>query len=259
VDHQGINRFNVFGRLSTAHLRYLLIVILLLSAACAQTTVRPITRTAERNLPRPARILLYDFATSEAKITEYQGIMRQQPAHQNPMERQRELGRIASDALTTNLALWLRQLGFTVERVPRNVSVEETDLVIDGRFVTVDEGSPLRRLLIGFGSGASTMATRVQVFAAGQRQKVLEFATNADSGTMPGAAATVPVTVSVPIGVSVGLSAGGVVAAGVNGNSSDVVPMAAASADQAVRYLSEFFAKQGWITQDMIKRARISY
>ena len=75
----------------------------------------------------------------------------------------------------------------------------------------------------------------------------------------PGAAATVPVTVSVPIGVSVGLSAGGVVAAGVNGNSSDVVHMAAASADQAVRYLSEFFAKQGWITQDMIKRARISY
>ena len=103
------------------------------------------------------------------------------------------------------------------------------------------------------------MATRVQVFAAGQRQKVLEFATNADSGTMPGAAATVPVTVSVPIGVSVGLSAGGVVAAGVNGNSSDVALMAAASADQAVRYLSEFFAKQGWITQDMIKRARISY
>jgi hypothetical protein len=35
--------------------------------------------------------------------------------------------------------------------------------------------------------------------------------------------------------------------------------MAAASADQAVRYLSEFFAKQGWISQDMIKRARISY
>ncbi len=103
------------------------------------------------------------------------------------------------------------------------------------------------------------MSTRVQVFAAGQRQKVLEFATNADSGTMPGAAATVPVGTAVPIGLSLGLSAGGVVAAGVNGNSSDVVRMAAASADQAVRYLSEFFAKQGWISQDLIKRASIVY
>ena len=166
---------------------------------------------------------------------------------------------MASDALTANLALWLRQLGFTVERVPRNVSVEETDLVIDGRFISVDEGSPLRRLLIGFGSGASTMTTRVQVFVAGQRQKVLEFATHADSGTMPGAAATVPVSVAVPIGVSIGLSAGGVVAAGVNGKASDIGHMAAASADQVVRYLSEFFAKQGWISQDLIKRARISY
>jgi hypothetical protein len=250
------NHLGIFTNLRS-RLWHLSIPLLLLSAACAQTTVRPIVRTAERNLQRPERILLYDFATTAAKINEYQGIMRQQPAHENPVARQRELGKIASSALTTDVALWLRQRGFTVERVPHGVSVEPTDLIINGQIVNIDEGNPLRRLLIGFGAGASTMTTRVQIFTAGGRQKVLEFATNADSGTLPGAAATVPVSAAMPIGVSLGLSAGGVVAAGLNGNSSAVGRMAAASADQAIRYLSEFFAKQGWIPENQVRPARV--
>lgn len=171
------NHFGIFARLSALRPRHVLIFLPLLSAACAQTTVRPIVLTAERNLQRPKRILLYDFATTAAKINEYQGIMRQQPAKQNPVERQRNLGKIASSALTADVDLWLRRRGFTVERVPHGVSVEPTDLIIDGQIVNIDEGNPLRRLLIGFGSGASTMTTRVQIFAAGGRQKVLEFAT----------------------------------------------------------------------------------
>jgi hypothetical protein len=47
--------------------------------------------------------------------------------------------------------------------------------------------------------------------------------------------------------------------AGVNGNSSDVGHMAAASAEQVIRYLSEFFAKQGWISGNQIKRANVVY
>jgi len=35
--------------------------------------------------------------------------------------------------------------------------------------------------------------------------------------------------------------------------------MAAASADQAVRYLSEFFARQNWIDASQARKARIGY
>jgi hypothetical protein len=103
------------------------------------------------------------------------------------------------------------------------------------------------------------MTTRVQVLAPGHQQKMLEFATEANSGSMPGAAATVPVGALVPLGVSVGLSAGGAVAAGLNGNSSDVSRMAASSADHAVRFLSHFFAKQRWTGADRIKSPRLAY
>ena len=243
-----------------AHARfYLCLLGFFLSAACAQTTVRPIVRTADKNLPRPARILIYDFAITDININEYQGILRQQPSNKNARERQREIGWLASEALTANLAQALRPLGFAVERVTRDTIVKETDLSIDGRIVSVDEGSPLRRLLIGLGSGASTMTARVQVFRPSQRQMLLEFTIHADSGRMPGAAATVPVSAAVPFGVGLGMSTGGAVATGLNANGSTVGHMAASSADQAVRFLSEFFARQGWIAENQVKGARIAY
>jgi len=42
-------------------------------------------------------------------------------------------------------------------------------------------------------------------------------------------------------------------------HNSDVAQMAAASGDQVVRYLSEFFAQQGWIRPDQVRKARIAY
>jgi hypothetical protein len=44
---------------------------------------------------------------------------------------------------------------------------------------------------------------------------------------------------------------------GVKTYKSDVARMAASSGDQAVRYLSEFFAKQGWIRADQVRKARL--
>ena len=38
-------------------------------AACGQTGIREAVITPEKNLPRPARILVYDFAVSEREVT----------------------------------------------------------------------------------------------------------------------------------------------------------------------------------------------
>jgi hypothetical protein len=245
--------------LSNTVRRPFLIAGLTLVTGCAQTSVRPIARIGDASFLRPTRILVYDFAISETSVKEYQGIMRQQPSNRDPIARQREIARIASESLTLHLIKGLRQLGFVVERATRDAPVDDHDLIIDGRFVSVDEGSPLRRLVIGFGSGATTMTTRVQVLAAGHHQKILEFATEANSGSMPGAAATVPVSAAVPFGISVGLSAGGAVATGLNRNSSNLSLLAASSADQAVRFLSQFFAKQRWIRADQVRIPRLAY
>jgi hypothetical protein len=235
---------------------HLLISGLLLGlTACGQSAVRPIARIADGPLPRPTRILLYDFAVDAVDVSEYQGIMRQQPANPNAAERQRDLGKFAANTLAANLAQALRQLGFTVDRVPRATPVENHDLLIDGQFENVDEGSPLRRLLIGFGSGAAKMETRARVYQGAERRKLLEFITTSDSGKFPGAVATAPAGIAAPVTAGVGLAGSRAITSG----PSDVAAMAAANADQAARYLSEFFARQGWVDAAKIKKARIGY
>ena|ERR1043166_9732823 len=228
-------------------------------AACAQTTVRPILRTADRNLPRPGRIVIHDFTVSDTAVQEYQGILRQQPSNRNGGERQREIARLANETLVATLTQGLRGLGFVVERAASDAVIKKDDISIEGRIVSVDEGSPLRRLLVGFGSGASTMTVRAQVFRPAQRQMLLEFTTRADSGRMPGAAATVPATAAMPFTMGLGVTAGSAVVSGVSANGATISHMAAASAEQSVRFLSEFFARQGWIGQTQVKGAQIAY
>jgi uncharacterized protein DUF4410 len=228
-------------------------------SACGQTGIRRATLTPETNLPRPGRILVYDFAVSEQEVKEYQGIMRQQPAIKDAAERERLLAQEVKDALAEELVDALKSIGFVVERVARGTRAAGNDMVIDGQFLTVDEGNPLHRLVVGFGSGASTIQTRVQVYQAPEARKLLEFTTQSDSGKLPGAAPVLGAGAVVQGGVTAGMVAANAAVSGVKTYKSDVARMAAASGDQVARYLSEFFAKQGWIRPDQVRKARMVY
>ncbi len=61
------------------------IVVIMLSAvwvgACARTVVQPETEIRNFGLPRPKQILVYDFAVTEAEVTDHR------PAEKNPRKR----------------------------------------------------------------------------------------------------------------------------------------------------------------------------
>ena len=230
-----------------------------LIAACGQTGIRKASLTSETNLPRPSRILVSDFAVSEQEVKEYQGIMRQQPTIKDPAERERLLAQDVKDALAEELMGALRPLGFTVERVHRGAKPTGNDLLIDGQFLTVDEGNPLHRLVVGFGTGSSFVQTQVQVYQASGDRKLLDFTTQSDSGIAPGAATTLGAGAVAQGGLTAGAVVANTAVSGVKSYKSDVARMAAASGDQVARYLSEFFAKQGWIRPDQVRKARIVY
>ncbi|HMF50273.1 MAG TPA: DUF4410 domain-containing protein [Candidatus Saccharimonadales bacterium] len=235
------------------------LAVIVSCTACAQTGVRPLAQTAEKSLPLPMRILIYSVTADESEVAEYQGIMRQQPAQRDPLERRREIAKNVSQAITEQLVQGLRQFGFRVERVERHIAANDNDLIVDGRFISVDEGNPLRRWVVGFGSGAARVDTRVQLLRGNQRRLLLEFATQSDSGKLPGAVATLLASIAAPVGVGLTLTAASGVNAGLTANSTEVSRMAAASADQAVRYLGDFFAKQGWINGNQVKPPRFAY
>jgi len=153
----------------------------------------------------------------------------------------------------------LRSLGFRVERAKRGTPATGTDMLIDGQFLTVDEGNPLHSLVIGFGNGASSVQTQVQVYQGPDARKIMEFTTQSDSSKMPGAAATMAAGAAVSGGVTAGMVAANAAASGVKTYKSDVARMAADSGDQVARYLSDVFEKQGWIRPDQVRKARIIY
>jgi hypothetical protein len=230
-----------------------------LVAGCSQTGIRRATLTPAANLPRPDRILVYDFAVSEQEVKEYQGIMRQQPTIKDAAERERLLAQEVKDALAEQTVDHLKPLGFVVERVARGTRATGNDLVIDGQFLTVDEGNPLHRLVVGFGTGGSAVQTQVQVYQAPESRKLLEFTTQSDSSKMPGAAPMLGAGAVAQGGVTAGMVIANAAVSGVKTYKSDVARMAAASGDQVARYLSEFFAKQGWIGSDQVRKARRIY
>ena len=231
--------------------------LLSIVTACGQTGIHRAALVRDTNLPRPSRILIFDFAVSEQEVKEYQGIMRQQPNIKDPAERERLLAQEVKDALAEELVDHLRPLGFAIERVARGTGATGHDLVVDGQFVTVDEGSPLQRLVVGFGTGASTVQTQVQLYQAPDARKLMEFTTQAYSGQMPGAVPTLGAGAAAAGGVTAGMVVANAAVSGVKTYKSDVARMAAASGDQAARYLSEFFAKQGWIRADQVRKARM--
>ena len=240
---------------------HIVVAVLLcaLVSACGQTGIRRAALVPETNLSRPKRILLYDFAVSEEEVKEYQGIMRQQPNIKDAWERERLLAKGVKDALAEEVVDALTPLGFVVERVGRESRATGSDLMIDGRFLTVDEGNPLSQLVIGFGTGCSTVQSQVQVYQGKEARKLMEFTTQSDSSKMPGAAPMLGAGAVVQGGVTAGMVVANATVSGVKIYKSDVARMAAASGDQVARYLSEFFAKQGWIRQDQVRKARMVY
>ena len=65
-------------------------------------------------------------------------------------------------------------------------------LIVEGEFIAIDEGNKSKRIMIGFGRGASDIKTHVVVslFGKGNKTVVLEFNLNSASGKKPGAVAT---------------------------------------------------------------------
>ena len=213
---------------------------------------------------RPPRIAVYDFAVDASEVTRNQDILQQQLDKGSDLpDRQRriDLGHEVAKQLSEHTVKDLQKMGFVAVRLPRNDrEVPRNSLIVHGRFIDVDEGNRLKRLVIGFGVGKSRLDTETEVFqilTAGDEHKVLEFKTHSESGKLPGAAITMGAGAAVTGGASVaGAAAASGMAAG-KAYTSQVDYLAQKTSDQITAYLSEYFAKEGWIPNNQAQKANI--
>jgi len=140
------------------------VVALVVAVGCAKTKItKHESKIGTEKIARPDRIYVYPFAATPADIPTWSvsaGRYAESTTPQTPeqIEMGRNLGVLVAKALVTEIQKMglpgLRGASYTVPRI--------NNLMIIGYFEAVEEGSTVKRLTLGFGSGATELTTAVE-------------------------------------------------------------------------------------------------
>jgi Domain of unknown function (DUF4410) len=222
---------------------------LLLLAGCASTKVTERQTYTGEKLARPDRIIVYDFAATPADLHAESALSSVSAGATTPQTaKDIEAGRKLGAEVARQLVVDLQNMGLPAVQAVGQPPPRVGDIVIKGSFVSVEEGSAGKRVLLGFGSGASDLRTVVegyQMTAQGLR-KLGGGELNSGGNKTPGMLAPLAVAAATanPIGLIV---VGGMKAYGEESGSSTIEGRAKATADEIAAQLKMAAQKQGWI------------
>jgi hypothetical protein len=221
-------------------------------SGCASSEMTTKRNLAGGTVSKPGRILVYEFVSSANQIDEGSVISPYVQQRTTPQTlEQRAMGLKLGDLVAGYLVKDILALGMPAERDNSLRPARNGDLIIKGEFFSIDEGSRIKRMLIGFGVGANELKTHVmayQVTSTGlKRLGDAEF--KAAGGKMPGMA--VPLIGAAFAGT---LAVTAAVSGGLN-TLQEVSPeslegAAKRTAKDISKELSRVFARQGWIAAD---------
>jgi uncharacterized protein DUF4410 len=232
-----------------------LLIVACITISCASTEVTGRREYARgKQLQKPDRIIVYNFVATPGEIPTTTVLSGYYKKHDTPQTEEqitvgRELGRIVAKELVKEI----HKMGMPAERAGKGPAAGIGDLLIKGAFVSMDEGSRMKRVLIGFGAGAGKLETHVegyQITAEGLRL-LGRRAIEAKGGKMPGL--LVPVAGAASAG-----RVGAVVVAGGMNVKKELGPeslqgAAKRTAEEIANVLSQKFAEQGWFQANRAK------
>jgi hypothetical protein len=158
---------------------------------CARARVRNVQADRSLTLPRPGRVLVFDFETGGADVRVGSSPRRTVRNAVGLYVREADvLADAVAGALASQLVADISARGFTAERAAQVPPPRLNDLIVQGQFVQIEGGSATGRFVIGLGVGATELRTQVEVFqvTADGWRPVKQFDTVAAGSRMPGAA-----------------------------------------------------------------------
>ena len=214
---------------------------------CASAGVTPISGTADHTtLPRPGVVLVYDFAVGANDVVidtlgaEFQSEGRK-------LTKEEQFAHATADQLSVALVHALSKSGINARRASDGDAPPLHAMLLKGQFISIDEGSRIKRMVIGFGAGSSELRTRVQVYQATQSglRRIVSAEAKATGSKMPGMA--------VPIGA--GAAMGNLATSAVISGGMNVVDEARGAMNPDAKRLAEkiaerakaFYVRQGWL------------
>lgn len=230
-----------------------LLTALLLStglvSACASTEVVDHDPYAGPRLERPARVLVYDFAATREDLPAWSAARSALQAGPEPSDELREAGRELGEHVARSLVSEIEGMGLKAERATATNQPVDGDLILVGYFSTFDEGSRLERMVIGFGTGAAELQTRVEAYGRTEG-RYEQFASGGlrDGGSAKGPGMVLPVAITIATANPIGLVVGGAIkATGEITGQSTIEAAGKRAAEKISEALEKGFRRQGWI------------
>jgi Domain of unknown function (DUF4410) len=222
--------------------------VLVVLAGCASTEITERQRYQGAKLARPDRIIVHDFTGNPADVPPESPFAAQMAGIIPPTPEQREVGRKLGAQMAKQLVADLQGMGLPAARAAGQPAPQVNDIVLRGYFVSIDEGSAGKRVLVGFGSGAAEMRAAVEGYQmTAQGLRLLGSGeVRSGGGKMPGVA--VPAAVLAATANPIGLVVGGAAKVYGEATGSDTIEGAAKrSADEIAAQLKTAADEQGWI------------
>ncbi len=212
------------------------------------------TGASVTGLPRPDRILVYDFAVTPDEVKLDQGISADVMRYVSDSSMSAriadeiKIGHAVANAVSIALVEKLRSYGFFAERALGWPSRTGNTLLVKGQFVSIDEGNRTERALIGLGTGRTSVQAYVQLYdLTPQGMRTVDtLRADAKSGYKPGMALMMGVG-----GLAGNLVTSAVVSsvttAGSEMSWATVEADGKRLANDVAKNLGQFFVTQGWI------------
>jgi hypothetical protein len=227
----------------------LVLLTLLVVAGCASTKVTSRDQQFTGKLPRPATIWVNDFAATPADVPKDSAIAGVHSEHpETQTAEQIETGRKLGAEIASELIERINQMGMSAKKAEKGAAPQVHDILIRGYLVSFAEGSKAKRLLIGFGSGATHLqvaAEGFQVTPQGLR-KLGSGTTDSGGSKTPGAGLGIVALAAThnPAGLII---SSGVKIYDERSGKSTVEGRAKQTADEIAGVLKQRFQEQGWI------------
>lgn len=226
------------------------LLALLVLAGCASAEVTSRQTYDGPSLSRPDRIIVHDFAATQADLPVGSALAGQAAALPSAPTTPEavDVGRKLGAQIAKELVADIQEIGLPAVQATGEPPPQVGDIVIEGYLLSVEQGSERRRLLLGFGSGAADLKTAAQgyVMTADGLRPLGSGEIDSGGGKSPGLLA--PLAVMAATSNPIGLIAGGAVQLHEEATGANTIEAAARrTADEIAAQIKPQFEKQGWI------------
>jgi hypothetical protein len=207
----------------------------------AKINVTPLAGyTGTSPLPKPDKILVYDFAINPDDI-QVDKMQAMRPRHLIAGDKTPDaIAASAGKKYSQELVKALAKTGIPVEHVAQDTPPSDNSMLVQGSFTALKEGNKTERDSIGMGAGGADVETKVEVHVKTPSDSIMfsQFTTDTKTAKNVGSA----------VGVAAGLNPAAAVAKSTVGDRrKNANAYASKTADATAKQIIKAMAEQGWV------------